>query len=421
MTRRTLFDWHSWIGLTTGLLLFVICWSGTVAVFSRDLDGLMDRRLSAPPAAAVAWEQVYDNAQERFPGWTITQVNAPLEPGYSVESWAEDEDGILRRIYSDPATGDVIGASSYFNIQRFFRSLHMSLFIGELPVFGIPLGYFIVGLLSFPLLASGVTSLLFYSRFWRGFFRLQRHKGAKVFWSDLHKLTGLWGIWFLLMIGLTGVWYLVEWKTPDGPLPPDPPGVVAGAQPLPLDRLIANAQRAYPELRINVVSPWEIEQGLLELHGQDGSLLVRNRAARAWVNSYTGEVLAVQRPAGLTAYQRWIDTADPLHFGDFGGLWSKSVWFLFGLGLSGLCLTGAYLQAKRQRRRGLDRHRIPITIAYSTTTGLLALASVYAFKEMLTYGPDGAWPAITPAQGLFIALWLAMTIATLAVWAWKVR
>lgn len=421
MTRRTLFHWHSWIGLTAGLLLFVICWSGTVAVFSRDLDGLLDPRLSAPPAAAVAWQDVYEKAQARFPGWTITQINAPLAPGYAAESWAEDEQGVLRRIYSDPATGEVIGATSYFNIQRFFRSLHMSLFIGELPVFGIPLGYLIVGLLSFPLLVSGITSLIFYKRFWRGFLRLELHKGAKVFWSDLHKLTGLWGIWFLLVIAVTGIWYLVEWKTPEGPSGPTESADIRAASVLPLDRLVADAQRAYPELKINVLGTYELDQGLLEVQGQDGSVLVRNRAAKAWVDSRTGAPLGVQRPGQLTLYERWIETADPLHFGDFGGLWSKAVWFLFGLGLSGLSLTGAYLQVKRQQRRGLARHRQAVGLAYGVTLAILLLSAVYGAKELATYEGAGSWPAITGAQESVILLWIASTLAALTVWMRKVR
>lgn len=421
MTRRTWFAWHSWIGLTAGLLLFVICWSGTVAVFSRDLDRLAGGEVRVAVAAQVAWGPVFENARARFPGWRITQVNGPAVPGAAVESWAEDEEGILRRIYSNPVSGEVIRTASYFNIQRFFRSLHMSLFIAGLPLFGIPLGYLIVGLFSFVLLASGVTSLIFYRRFWRGFFRLQRHRGARVLWSDLHKLTGLWSLWFVLVIGFSGVWYLVEWKAPEGPPAPSPPGMEASAPLLSLGRLIDIAQRAYPELRVKAVATYELQNGLLEVQGQDGSLLVRDRAAKAWVNAYTGQMLGVQRPSELSVYQRWIDTADPLHFGDFGGLLVKGIWFMFGLGLSSLCLTGAYLQAKRQELRTYPRHRSPIMLAYATTLVFVALAVVYGARELSTYGTNGQWPAITALQAGVIALWTASTFAALSLWAWKLR
>src|SRR5687768_6854784 len=100
-------------------MLFVICWSGTVAVFSRELDRMTDPQISAPPAQSVAWQAIYDNAQALHPDWTITQVNAPLTPGHAAETWAEDADGVVRRIYSEPGTGAVIGTTSYFNLQRF--------------------------------------------------------------------------------------------------------------------------------------------------------------------------------------------------------------------------------------------------------------------------------------------------------------
>lgn len=178
-------------------------------------------------------------------------------------------------------------------------------------------------------------------------------------------------------------------------------------------------QRPYPELRIKVLGTYQLQDGLLEVQGQDGSLLVRDRGAKAWVNAYTGEVMGAQRPSELTLYQRWIETADPLHFGDFGGMLSKSIWFVFGLGMSGLCLTGAYLQAKRQQLRGIERYRTPIVVAYGATVAVLGLAAVYGVKELLTYESGAAVPSVTIGQAAFIGLWLVSTLAAMSIWAWK--
>jgi len=402
-------------------MLFVICWSGTIAVFSREIDMALDPMLEIAPAAErVNWAAVHDRIAAERPGWWVSQIVAHQGPGTIVEAWVEDETGNLHRIESDPASGAIIGVRSLFGVQRFFRSFHMALFVEAWPVFGMPLGDLIVALFSLPLLALLVTSLIFYRRFWRGFTKLDRRKGVRVFWSDAHKLMGLWSLWFVAAMGVTGVWYLLERSLPAAP----PPPVAAPAKSkrlLPVAELAQRAQAAFPELRINAIILGEYERGLFEVHGQDGAWLVRDRAAEAWLDSRTGAVLGIQRSSDLSAYRRWIETADPLHFGNFGGVWSKAVWFVFGLALSGLCLTGAFLHVKRQQRRSETRWRGPILGAYAFTAAALLLSAWFGYEEIRSYGANGRMPDVPIAVTSFIAAWTAATLAILTAWIRAVR
>jgi uncharacterized iron-regulated membrane protein len=416
MNRRALFDWHSWLGLTAGLLLFVVCWSGTAAVFSREMDWAADARIRAAAVddAAIPWQAIHANVAEAVPGWSISQINAPSAAGFAVEAWVTDPEEVMGRVYADPATGEVVGVTPYFNIQRFFRSLHMSLFIDGWKIGGIPFGYLVVGLLALILLVQLTTGLIFYRRFWRGLFKLETRKGAKVFWSDMHKLTGVWSLWFLLLIGVTGVWYLVEWKVPSRPPEPEPPAVMAAGTPtLPIGALLSRARAAYPELTVREVAVYDLDKGAASFHGQDGSLLVRDRAARIWLDSRTGAVLGVRKPSQMAPLHRWIDTADPLHFGNFGGLLTKIIWLVLGLALSAMCLTGAYLQARRQARR--PSARSTILISYGVTLAILASAAGFAVKEVLGYG-SGAMPTAPAGVWLVVALWCASTVGALTWW-----
>ena len=36
-SRRTMFRWHSWLGLATGAFMLAIAWSGSIAVFIDDI------------------------------------------------------------------------------------------------------------------------------------------------------------------------------------------------------------------------------------------------------------------------------------------------------------------------------------------------------------------------------------------------
>jgi uncharacterized iron-regulated membrane protein len=125
----------------------------------------------------------------------------------------------------------------------------------------------------------------------------------------------------------------------------------------------------------------------------------------------------VRSAADLGWPARWVDTADPLHFGNFGGLMIKTVWFLFGLLLSALCLTGAYLHVQRQRRRNEVTRRLAVTIAYFMSAIVVAIATVGAVQEIQSYGQPGA-PA---GVWIFIATWTIATALILVIWAREVR
>lgn len=74
---------------------------------------------------------------------------------------------------------------------------------------------------------------------------------------------------------------------------------------------------------------------------------------------HTGEVIDQRKPETFNALDRWAVTADALHFGTLGGLPTKIIWFVFGVGASlaipiGACRTyirGAPLSAPRRTRR----------------------------------------------------------------------
>jgi uncharacterized iron-regulated membrane protein len=421
VSRRTYFVWHSWIGLTLGLLLFVICWSGTIAVFSHEIDWLLNPDLRANTATGpLNWQAAHDAVRSAYPDWTIREINAPRYAGFAMEILAQPEPNKDFRVYVDPVTYQVLGDTSYFNVQRFFRSFHMSLFHVDshgTNIFGVPFGYLVVALMSIPLLMSIILPLIFYKRWWRGFFKLERGKGAKIFWSDFHKLTGLWSMALGLIIGITSLWYLAEWWIPD---PPYYEAKTAIAAPYAsIHTLVEKAQVANPALEIKSLYMPAANDGLFMAIGQDGTVLVRDSAS-VTLNGSTGAVLDQTSPSQGGLYVRLFDTVDPVHFGNFAGLFSQAVYFLFGLGLSGLALTGAYLQAKRQQRK-MDHKalRKPVLAAYVLTTALLLFATLGAVSEIKGYGMGSAWPNVSKPVVLFISLWCVLTIAALTLWMRK--
>jgi uncharacterized iron-regulated membrane protein len=402
-------------------MLFIICWSGTFAVLADEVDLLVNPALQAAHSDTLAWDAAYEAAIAAQPDIADMSLQAPAGPGQAMLIVGTDEEGDSRRLYADPATGRIIAGTSFFNVQRFFRSFHRNLFLVGVFEFGAAgTGDLIVTSMAIILLLQLITSLIFYKRWWRGFWALDWRRGAKIFWSSVHKAGGVWSLWFVALMAATGIWYLVEFYLPP---PADDSGklpvVAADAdRPLNLAAAIAAAERAYPGLAASSVT---IGPVALEVNGRDGSLFTRDRAARVLTTLDGARVLEVRHVADLSALERWTEMADPLHFGDFGGLWSQIPWFLFGILLSGLSLTGAYLHVKRQRRRGETRLRTPIFLSYAMTLAVLILSVRYGWMEIQDYGPDGSWPAVPTAAIVFIGAWIVSAVAALTLWMRAVR
>jgi uncharacterized iron-regulated membrane protein len=288
-----------WIGLTTGLLLFVICWSGTIAVFSEEIDWLLN------PAERVehrgelrsfgAWA---DAVARTYPDLRIDSIVAPRTSTSAAEVLVETPDGRLLRTYVNPYTATVTGQTSYFNVQRFFRSLHMSLF--DPGAEGI--GYYVVMSFSLALVGSLATSLLFYKRWWRRFLAWRAHPNRRAFWSDTHKLMGLWSLWFVALMAVTGLWYLIEFPGWGFAYPELEPVPQTSTRPfLSTDALVARAQQVAPMLRITqMYTPSGYYGPVAVFDGEDEAALVRDRANVVVLDAASGTALLV-RPATMLA------------------------------------------------------------------------------------------------------------------------
>lgn len=430
MKARAWFRLHSFTGVITGLLLFVICWSGTFAVVSHELDWLVTPEVRVEPREGQAsWGEIRSAVAHAYPEAEIMTLKAPLYSRSAAQVLVDLPGQSSVLVYVDPYTAEVQGEHSGFTIQRFFRSFHYSLFVPN--VAGIPVGLYLVSAFALTMLASLVAALMFYKRWWRRFLYWPRGRG-RVFWSELHKTAGLWSSWFLLIIGLTGAWYLFEAAQP-GPVN-FVGGVVEAPAPssdsalpfLPLDEVITKAKATWPRLKIGTIAYGWYSPGeeTVYLEGQADFPLVRDRANQMHLDPRTGEVLWQNSASDLPLYWVWSNMADPLHFGDFAGLWSKIIWFVFGLMLSGLILTGTYLHARRLAGHASERNRWPGTGAALVVSLLVLAASVpFGFHEAREwYGPalDGVkhLPTLAPGVKAVLVGWVMVTLGVIAGCVW---
>ena len=362
--KKLFYQLHGWLGLNFGLVLFIICLSGTFAVVSHEIDWLCNPAIRVTPnEERASWATMFEAAGEYADGSFIRSGYAPKGSRFAAEFLTKDKRGNTRRIYIDPYRGTATGDATWMNSQRFFRDFHRRFYISA------GWGIWVVSVYAFVLSLAGITGLSFYGRWWKQLWGLRFRSGWRVFFSDLHRKLGVWTLLFSLIISVTGFWYLFE-KTltnryraiqradnsarTQSEESSDRPVITPNGQRLPVDELLDHAERAMPGFRVTTISMPSSEKRPVRFSGQATAWLVRQRSNWLELDPYTGTLIGMQRAEELPAFERLTHTADPLHFGNFAGLTSKLIWFAFGLLLSALIPTGVYLWVKRRSSRLLQ-------------------------------------------------------------------
>ena len=340
------------------LLSFVLA-TGAFATISLEIDWLFNpgMRNSQAVPEQLDWGAMLDRGESAFPGARLTMINAPASSFVNAEAIAIHPGGERYRIFFDPSTGEVSGTGRWLNWQRFFRQTHRSLMLP------IRVGVTIVGLLAIPLLISFITSFAIYRRWWRGFgkapgrkkvrWRNNPIKQSRRYWGEMHRWLGVWSLWFILLIALTGIWYLLEQWGLDASHQPPPRVEATGKEVLSgdtLNRFVAQAARIYPELDIKRVVLTQQESAVVLLQGQATAVLVRPRANQLAFDLTSGELIDHRRGDVLGLHLRISEAADPLHFGTLGGTATRYIWFLFGVMLSALSISGVHICGLRVMR-----------------------------------------------------------------------
>lgn len=365
LSNKQWFALHGWLGVQLGFLLFIICLSGTLATLSQELDWLLDEgaRNPAPPARGAAPAELaalHSAASRLYPRADVTAIHLPPESYLPAQVQVEDAVRGSLVLQLDRYSGELIAERPPLSLKIFFRIFHKQFFLIDSPYSFH--GLYIVGLFGFVLLGSALSGLGFLKSWLRRLLRLHWHRGLRVFLADWHRSSGLWALAFTLLFALTGIWYWVE-KVADlsgGAFATAAQAAVGEDAPLLLPppriaHFVDAAEQAVAGLRVNTLLLPARPGEAVHLYGQSGALLVRDAASYVGLDPSGGELLLSRDPAAMGLLERWIHTADPLHFGDFGGLWLKILWCVAGLLITlaiivGVCLWHLRLAAGGPRK-----------------------------------------------------------------------
>ncbi|WP_334027667.1 PepSY-associated TM helix domain-containing protein [Alteromonas sp. P256] len=366
---KKLYSLHAWLGFQLALVMSVILVTGTIATVSNEIDWLLFDALhrddsvveTQQPVTSDDWAAIYASLKTSYPQGEVRYLLDMGESYLTHRALIENEALSTSFVQIDPASHRVTGVMPRLTVQRFFRDFHRYLFMPAFP------GILFVCAFAFVLALSLYTGLKTTRNWKTALCRLRLNHGARIALSDLHKVLGLWGVWFVALITVTGLWYFYEFsfQLVGSRLEPRPPAIETPQTENRVSISVEDFQQMVQLAQSSHVD-WEITSILLptdntkpaEFRGVGSNPLLRDRAYRVFINPQTFEVIDVFSPhtIGVNAYLN--EYADPLHFGNFGGFVSKLIWFVFGIGLSAMSITGVLMTWKRTKSRILTKQQI---------------------------------------------------------------
>lgn len=352
---------HSYLALPIWFFMLIICLTGTLATISQEIVWLADPavRASAPSddSQRLSYDALMAQVKKQQPEFVVSYLDQPSEDHFALIVEGNLPDGKSLSYYVNPYTGNIQGQSADFNFKQFTRALHGWWLVPFSN--GYSWGWYLVCLMALPMLASLITGLVVYKKFWKGFFkpRLRFSKGARIFWGDFHRLAGLWSLLFIFIIAITGIWFLVQAILFDNQINyrsnseivlvarQDVP-TTHGLAPVPvsLEQILDNVELVIPSLTPIYIGLPNDAYSPITVWGRGAYPLMGQSAE---VNPYTGKIMKTHLLSDRSAFEFFAESMRPLHTGDFGGLWIKLIWFFFGLLLSFMVLSGLFIWTKR--------------------------------------------------------------------------
>ena len=396
---------HSLLGLALGALIYQVCLTGTLSVFSAEFKRW--EHPNAPMMSSVSPEG-YARAVEAglaAAGETHREVvifgPTPALPRLEIRIPGSGQGG-----YAD-ASG-AITSPVRTGWTNFLVDLHGSLHLSE------PWGRLILILSAVALLALILGGVAAHPRIFRDAFHLRLGSAARLATADLHNRLSVWALPFHLAIAVTGAAIALL------PLAAIPLSRVTGAEAPPQElageptekrsteaagggkadvaALIRAIEAEHRPARVSFLIAQRTENSQVSLM-IDTDAPGHLASGESYRFSSDGRLISVEGYSDGAAGKQIVAALFPLHYGTFGGQLVRIIYGGLGLALCAVCATGVTIWLIRRREQGraaLFLERLWATVVWGQPLAL-ALASIVASLD-----PE-----------LLIATYLAATLALL--------
>jgi uncharacterized iron-regulated membrane protein len=227
--RKLFNDIHLWIGLASGLIIFVICLSGTIYTYNTEIRELASPHLHRVEAKTQkkSVDELIRTIQQNHSG-AITSISIPNSPtrSYAINlKPPTDKSRFGVTYYVNPYSGELLGTSlektKTDEFMGYLFSLHRWLLLDKIekPIFSSienrKLGSYISGTATILFTLGLLTGIVIWFprkiKNWRQGLTIKFSSNWKRINHDLHNSLSLYAFIFLLLMSITGPQWSFDW------------------------------------------------------------------------------------------------------------------------------------------------------------------------------------------------------------------
>lgn len=352
MLKKNLLSIHKWLGLLAGIFILIMGLTGAVQVFDDEIEHFIQRDVIHQPKSTkpVSLDNAYASIRAKYPSWDVRIKSIPSKANRTIEAEVRRPDA-RRYLYIHPVTGNILrDLNSNNTFSYWMLKLHYQLHSGFL-------GEVILLIAGFMFVASLITGFWFYRKaVWRVLtFKIRpKFRDLKSTSSELHRTVGVWGLVFNLITAITGTFILLtivvsHAEKAGKPEPvPNPPPVEAS-----MDGIMHKARQSYPGFDPSYISMPTSPDGNITLYGHmDSDLSIHYKFSNyVQYNPQNGTESGSFFVKNEPWYVHLYSFSYPLHFGNWGGIFIKILYSLFGLAPALLSISGFIIWRQRQKQK----------------------------------------------------------------------
>jgi uncharacterized iron-regulated membrane protein len=345
---------HTWIGLLVGALMYLVCLSGTLAVFYPEFQrweqpGIAEYLNYDPALMESAYREALqkDTADTHHMFMLLPTDEMPRASISSdTQGWFIAADGSLSDSVSHPWTDMLVNLHLYLHLPTGFGMIVVSI-----------LGALLCGLI--------VSGFLAHPRIFKDAFTLRLNGSRHLEQADIHNRLSVWGAPFHLMIAVTGAFFGLAMLMNSlfatasfegdvdaviGTLYGDEPALHQTVKPPAIESMLRQMETIAPTavpFYITVEDVNTPEQYTIVGARHPGRLIYAEQYRFDTSGNYLGKAGFSDGDAGRQA----LFSVYRIHFGHFGGYGVKILFGVLGLALTVISVTGINIWFARRKTR----------------------------------------------------------------------